>query len=654
LVRQLDLTLSAEGRGFCYLLHDRATGQILRLTRGTAAAWHRFAGAVARPDARAALAEEDARAGFSALAYVRQMRDLQRFGRKRFNPVQMQIRLIEDLVPLQRAVGGVSRNAFGPLWIACLGALGLAAFVLGLRNDWALITQSHDVFSLDALLTFGIVAPFLKIIHEMGHVLAATRFNVRLRGGGVNLIGLYPIPFVDCSEADLTATRWQRILISGAGILTDIAVGLVLFIAWHVVSNPDAQLVIGRAFLFSTFTSLVFNANPLMRMDGYFILADLLSRRNLGTDASRALKRVRGRALGMSSAPLRSGDLPLAAYALASAAYRWLVILGLVWKLLPRYLGVGLLIGIWGGIVILLAPMQAAFRSAPATPESGGEARSLRRWRIPALLAVFLGALMFLPVAPREVIDVSPDTTGVYALAVSRAGLVVTVPPAEARLDTGETILTLDNPAFDAALHVAGLKLDEARVAAQVSAGAGAAGVQRGSDQVTAAQQGLRIAETDQAALTLRAAVPGRFIASETLVPGLWLQPGAVVGSFLPDGDETMMTGAFPETSVESWDLGVTRVTLRSDGRFIDIEPTRARLVEEINAGTMTTKRSLTLRLTVPGSPADVISAGQQVRIDFAPIPVWRHVAGWARGKIAQFRDAEIAERHRRLDNNEG
>ncbi len=322
----------------------------------------------------------------------------------------------------------------------------------------------------------------------------------------------------------------------------------------------------------------------------------------------------------MSSAPLRSGDLPLAAYALASAAYRWLVILGLVWKLLPRYLGVGLLIGIWGGIVILLAPMQAAFRSAPATPESGGEARSLRRWRIPALLAVFLGALMFLPVAPREVIDVSPDTTGVYALAVSRAGL----------------------------------KLDEARVAAQVSAGAGAAGVQRGSDQVTAAQQGLRIAETDQAALTLRAAVPGRFIASETLVPGLWLQPGAVVGSFLPDGDETMMTGAFPETSVESWDLGVTRVTLRSDGRFIDIEPTRARLVEEINAGTMTTKRSLTLRLTVPGSPADVISAGQQVRIDFAPIPVWRHVAGWARGKIAQFRDAEIAERHRRLDNNEG
>lgn len=654
LVKQVDLTVSAEGRGFCYLLHDRATGQILRLTRGTAAAWHRFAEAVQRPDARDALDEDDARAGFSALSYVRQMRDTQRFGKKRFNPVLMQFRLIEDFTRIQSALTPVSRRAFGPMWVAGLAVLALVAFVMGLRNDWALIRQSHDVFSLDALLTFGLVAPFLKIIHEMGHIVAATRFNVRLRGAGVNLIGLYPIPFVDCSEADLVATRGQRILISAAGILTDLALGLILFIAWHVVSNPEAQLIIGRAFLFATFTSLLFNANPLMRMDGYFILADLLSRRNLATDGSRALKRVRGRVLRTSDTPRQRGDMPLAAFALASATYRWTVILGLVWQLMPRYLGLGLVIGIWGGTVILLAPMQAAFRKPPTPQDSAGAKTDLRRWRVPAVICAVLIALMFVPVAGREVIDVTPDTTGAYALAVNRAGRVTTPPPVDQVLEAGAVIMTLENQTYDTALRLAELKLEEARVAAQVGAGAGAAGVQRGSDHMDAAERGMDIARTDKMALTLRAPTEGRWIVTETLVPGTWLAPGTIVGHFLPQGGDTVMTGAFPETSVENWEQGVRRVTLRTDGTLVDIDPTKARLVEEIKPGTMNAQRSLTLRLIVPDAPSDTASSGQQVRIAFAPVPIWWHISGWIRGKVAQFRDAEIAERQRRLDNNGG
>ncbi|MBV7407466.1 M50 family metallopeptidase [Maritimibacter sp. DP1N21-5] len=653
LVRQLDLTLSAEGRGFCYLLHDRATGQILRLSRGTAAAWHRFAGAVSRPDARAGLAEEDARAGFSALAYVRQMRDNQRFVKKRFNPVQMQFRLIEDLSVVQPALVPVARHAFGPRWVAAIGVLLTLAVLLGLRNDWALIRQSHDVFSLEALLTFGLVAPFLKVIHEFGHVLAATRFKVRLRGAGVNLIGLYPIPFVDCSEADLSATRWQRILISAAGILTDIALGLVLFIAWHLVSNPEAQLVIGRAFLFSVFNSLVFNANPLMRMDGYFILSDLLSRRNLATDASAALRRVRGRVFG-DGVRTQKGDGPLAGFALASAAYRWVVIFGIVWAILPRFLGLGLVLGLWGAVVILLAPMQAAFRKAPETRDVPAPRGGLMRWRVPAMLGGLILVLLFVPVAPRQVIDVTADTVGAYAIAVSRPGRVVVPPPTEATLATGAAIVTLANPTFDAALVQAELRVAEADLAAQVATGAGAAGVQRGADQRAAAEAGRAIARADIAALSLTAPEAGRFIAARPIAPGDWLAPGTVVGSFLPEDGETVLTGAFPETHVEDWDRGLRRVSLRSDGMMSEIDPARVRLVEEVKPGTATTKRSLTLRLAVPVAPATIATSGQQVRLSFTPIPVWRHVAGWGRGKIAQFRDAEIAERQRRLEDNQG
>ena len=85
-----------------------------------------------------------------------------------------------------------------------------------MAKDGSARTISHtgDLLSLQSLLTFALIAPVLKLFHETGHVLAATRFGVPVRRAGVILIALFPLPFVDCSEADFRARRGQRILIS--------------------------------------------------------------------------------------------------------------------------------------------------------------------------------------------------------------------------------------------------------------------------------------------------------------------------------------------------------------------------------------------------------------------------------------------------------
>lgn len=426
LLKQIELHLSAEGRGFIYLLHDRASGQILRVSRQVAEVWGRLcAAAGGDPAERAALQPDEARKGLAALSIYAGLRQNLWFGRRKFNPVQMQFTLL-DAGPLQPRFRGVARHVFGVPGAVLMGVLALWVLFLGTRNDWSILAEFHSIFSLQALLTFGLVAPVLKLIHECGHFLAATRFDVRLRRAGINVIGLYPLPFVDCTEADLVATRRQRIVISGAGILTDFTIGMVLFIAWHLMPEGAGRIVVGHAFVYSTFSSLLFNANPLMRMDGYFILSDLLGRRNFGTDAAAALRRTRRRLMG-DPQPIPGHwreEAALTLFGAASLVYRWIILFTLVWHMLPRYLGFGLFAGVWGGMLLVAQPFGAV---ATGFSKTEGPVWSRRRL-LPIFALAAVTGVFFIPVAPVTVVELSLDTAGTYAVTVARPGFIADTP----------------------------------------------------------------------------------------------------------------------------------------------------------------------------------------------------------------------------------
>ncbi|MCL4069185.1 hypothetical protein M3484_21740 [Pseudomonas sp. GX19020] len=659
LVKQVELHLSAEGRGFSYLLVDRVSGQILRLSRAAAAGYRRFAAAaLGDSTAREGLGQDEAKHGFTALSWLRQMREGARFQRKPFNPMQMQLPLFEA-APLQPRLACLSRLAFGLPGIVMLAVLGLIVLMLGSRNDWKIMVEFREVFSIEALLTFGLVAPFLKLIHEFGHILAATACGVRLRKAGVNVIGLYPIPYVDCSEADLTASRRQRILISGAGILTDLCVGLLLFIAWHLVWSDELRQVLGRAFVFSVFSSLLFNANPLMRMDGYFILADLLNHRNLGTDATTALRRLWRSGLGLAATPQRfpmRHELALAGYGLASMIYRWVILLTLVWNLLPRYLGLGLLVGAWGGWLMLAAPTLNRLNTPPpanVAPQAGGR----RRRMLAAGAGLLLTGALFIPVAPVAVIEVAPDALGRYAVTVKQPGFVSETVAEDGHVAAGAVLLTLSNPASEARVSLAALGVAEAGLARQIGTASGAAGLRRGEDQVIAAEAQYRLVEADRAALTLTATEAGRFTLTRRLRPGEFLPAGTVIGRLLPDTAEVVMVGAVPERLVQHFERGLSRATLRLDGSYLPLDPAALHLAEEPRQEGQPGQqdgRSFTLRLTAPVTASGLEAGAAQLRLSFEPIPVWRHGALWVADKITQFRNAEIAERQQRLENNGG
>ena len=121
---------------------------------------------------------------------------------------------------------------------------------------------------------FAALSPILKIPHEFGHAFTARYFNIPLHSAGIVFVGFFPLPFVDASPADVFASRSQRIRISSAGIFVDLIIALIAIIIWHLVEGEFAKTIFASIFTFSSLNSLLFNGNPFIRLDGYYVFSD--------------------------------------------------------------------------------------------------------------------------------------------------------------------------------------------------------------------------------------------------------------------------------------------------------------------------------------------------------------------------------------------
>lgn len=649
LVTQLKLYLSPEGRGFAYLLADQVSGGILRLSRPAAMAYAKFSrAALGDASARAAMSEDEAKLGYMSLTMSSQMRRAAEVGPKAFNPLSIHLEFL-DVGPLQARLGFAARWVFSRLGLAVFAALILAAIVLGIRNDWSAATAFKNSMSLQAILTFGLMAPFLKLIHETGHVLACTRYGVRVRMGGVNIIGFYPMPFVDCSEADLIAQRYQRIMISAAGVLTDCTIGLVTFLLWHVTEGSQTQDLMGYIFVFSTLNSLLFNMNPLMRMDGYFAVSDALGRRNLGADATQVQKAALAfvQSLGKTGAlPAARSDWALLVYSCVTAVYRVTVLVGILWLSLPLFLGAGVVAAAWSAWAMygskLTAPRPAANPLAFAA--GGGRIRAAKWAGVCAAIAIFL----LIPVSPRVMIELKPDAEKLYNMTNPRAGFVTQIAPHDAIIAKGQVIAKLQNADIADAVTQAALAVEEAAIVNAISQGAGAAEITAGAKRVANADALQKLAIAEAGALTITATQAGRFTMARLLPVGAYLPQGTVIGQIFPLDGPIVLTGAFPETHVIFFDAGLKNVDLWTGTHYRLLDISAASLVEQVQQDRQTQSRGFTLHIETEAAD---LGPYPQVRLAFKPIPIWQHIAYWGRRKLAQFRDAQLAETERRIEN---
>ena len=207
------------------------------------------------------------------------------------------------------------------------------------------------------------------------------------------LLILTPCLYCNVSDSWMVRSKWHRAVIGVAGMYLEIILASICtFLWWFSAPGLLHYLCLDVMFVCSVST-LLFNANPLLRYDGYFILADILEIPNLRQKAGTVVQRKLGKwFLGLTSQddpflPQRRRWLFMA-YAVAASIYRWIVVFSILWFLYkvfePHGLKVvGQLLVIFSLYGLLLAPVWqfVRFLSVPGRTRHLKKLRMIPPWR---------------------------------------------------------------------------------------------------------------------------------------------------------------------------------------------------------------------------------------------------------------------------------
>ena len=255
--------------------------------------------------------------------------------RRRWNPLALRLPLF-DPDRLAGALRGLGRLLFsGPgIGAAVLtAAAGLAT--LALHGPSARIPALDDAWTLGAFYAAASVA---LTLHELGHALALKSRGGVVREAGVLLLFGMPCLYVDVSDAWLLPTRRDRLIVSSAGLIVELGLlgAACLALALAPLHGPGAVAAFAVATVCGI-RSIAVNLNPLVRLDGYYVLSDLLGIPNLRPRAFAALAgwarsgAAKARGDGTERAATRGERTVLLVYGALALPYGVLLVGGLLW-----------------------------------------------------------------------------------------------------------------------------------------------------------------------------------------------------------------------------------------------------------------------------------------------------------------------------------
>ena len=316
----------------------------------------------------------------------------------------------------------------------------IAALVTVADQFDRLFAASSGILSLGNLPWLYASWAILKLLHEMGHAYACRRFGGEVHRMGLMLLVLMPIPFMDATTAWRFRSKWPRVVVGAAGMYIELLIAALAALVWSATPAETAthQIAYNLIFLASVST-LLFNANPLLRFDGYYILSDLLERPNLHRQSFLQLRYLLERGIfGLRSAHAPGRDVGdatfLTSFGLLSGLYRIFVLVAIILFVGTQFLAVGLLLAVYGFISYLLVPIGRFIRYLWTEPRL----TTVRPRALAVTGAVFLGVLTAFSLWPAphafradgvvrwQAIEVTAPTSGFVAARPILAGETVT------------------------------------------------------------------------------------------------------------------------------------------------------------------------------------------------------------------------------------
>jgi putative peptide zinc metalloprotease protein len=227
------------------------------------------------------------------------------------------------------------------------------AAAISLAGNWTSFSvASQSIFAPENWLYLTGAWIGLKIVHELAHALACKRHGGSVRETGLIFILLAPMAFVDVTSSIRFRSKWQRIQVSAGGMYFELTLAAIAILMWGRVESPVLKHVLHNIVVMATFSTVLFNANPLMRFDGYYILSDLLEIPNLYQRGGDFLKRLgKGLILGIPQPAVQERGLRahfVRVYGISAFFWRMLICAGLLIAASAMFEGLGIVLALAG------------------------------------------------------------------------------------------------------------------------------------------------------------------------------------------------------------------------------------------------------------------------------------------------------------------
>lgn len=470
------------------------------------------------------------------------------------------------LAPVAERLSPLFGRAGASVWLAVVAITALVAGV----NARALAADGLEpLLAPSNLLLLWLVFPIVKAIHELGHALAARSFGVEVHEMGVMFLVFAPVPYVDASSANALESKHQRAFVAAAGMIVELVIASIALAVWLSAEPGLLRTLALNTFLIASVSTLLFNVNPLLRFDGYYILADLLEIPNLRERANAyVLYLVERYGFGSehASPPSHAGSSERAwlfAFAVSAFFYRLLVMAFIALLVLDFSLVLGSILLAATAIGWLGRPLLKGVRFLANSPKLRGR-RPRAIGLTLGLVATIVLLVGFVPLPHRsrtEGVVWLPDEALVRA---STAGFVdeilatpgQSVTPGMALLRCRDDRVRTEVARLEARL--ARLEVEERRARRSDASDA----------QILSERSRQAASELDRAAerladLEIKSRASGALVLPEASdLPGRWLEQGQLIG-YVVASDRLRVRAIVPESEIDLVRERLTRTDVR-------------------------------------------------------------------------------------------
>jgi len=462
------------------------------------------------------------------------------------NPLALRIPLL-DPDRFLAATLPLVRPLFSWLGVTLIGVLIGAGTTLATMH-WAELTDNifDRVLVWESMLLLIVTYPVVKALHELGHAYAIKYWGGEVHELGVMFLVFLPVPYVDASSSAAFQEKWQRALVGAAGIIVELVLAAGALIVWL---NAEESLL--RAFAYNVMliggvSTILFNGNPLLRFDGYYVLADLLEIPNLGDRAKRfinylIIRHVFGVTDATSPATAPGEPFWFLVYGIASFCYRVFIVTVIVLVVAGKFFIIGVVLAIWSAIIMIGLPAVKAVWFLFTSPVLARQRRRALAVSGGVVAAVAL-VLLLVPLPYRTVAEGivwTPGEAGVFGRADGTVVELLREP--NSLVSRGDPLIRLEDPLLDAKVRVLEAAVRELELRRISVVGSDPLQKQLFEEQLERAKGDLELHRKRQADLIVRSPGDGRFVLR---------RPNELMGKFAHRGEVLAFVAAFDKPVV--------------------------------------------------------------------------------------------------------